>query len=172
MANLLQMLGKSSQRGTLTVTSGSEEGVVAFESGLLRYARLGALKGTKALSRLMAWQEGSFSFHSQVDSIADEDEPLPLDGAILEAVRQIDEVHRMEMQDVDPGATLRLDTAALRTFGEAFGKTEQAVVDLAAAGLTIRRLLDVIPESDADVLQALRELVEGGIVKVRYPSDD
>ena len=172
MANLLQMFGKSSQQGTLTVTSGSEEGVVAFESGLLRYARLGALKGTKALSRLMAWQEGSFSFHAHVDAMTDEDESVPLDGAILEAVRQIDEVHRMEMQDVDPAATLRLDSAALQAFGEPLGKTEQAVADLAAAGLTIRRLLDVIPESDADVLQALRELVEGGIVRIDYPEDD
>jgi Tfp pilus assembly protein PilZ len=169
MANLLQMFGKSSQQGTLTVMSGTEEGVVAFEAGLLRYARLGGLKGTKALSRLMAWQEGSFSFYAQVDAMTEEDEPLPLDGAILEAVRQIDEVHRMELRDVDPSATLELDTQALTTLGEPLGKTEQAVADLAAAGLTIRRLLDVIPEPDADVLQALRELVECGIVKVERP---
>ena len=171
MANLLEMFGKSSQQGTLTVTSGSEEGVVAFEAGLMRYARLGALKGTKALSRLMAWQHGSFSFHAQVDAMPDEDDPILLDGAILEAVRQIDEVRRMDMKDVDPAATLRLDNEALQAFGETLGKTEAAVVDLASAGLTIRRLLDVIPEPDADVLHALRELVEGGIVKVDYPDD-
>ncbi|MGI9432443.1 MAG: PilZ domain-containing protein [Myxococcota bacterium] len=172
MANLLQMFGKSSQQGTLTVTSGSEEGVVAFESGLLRYARLGSLKGTKALARLMRWTEGSFAFHAQVDAMTEEGDAIPLDGAILEAVRQIDEVERMEMKEVDLGATLRLDSAALQSFGEPLGKTESAVADLAAAGLTIRRLLDVIPESDADVLQALRELVEGGIVKVDHPGDD
>ena len=172
MANLLQMFGKSSQQGTLTVTSGTEEGVVAFESGLLRYARLGSLKGTKALSRLIGWTEGSFSFHAQVDSMTEEEDAIPLDGAILEAVRQIDEVQRMEMKEVDLGATLRLDATAMQAFGEPLGKTESAVADLAAAGLTIRRLLDVIPESDADVLQALRELVEGGIVKVDHPGDD
>jgi hypothetical protein len=51
MPSLIQMLGRSSPLGTLAVRSGSEEGVLAFEAGDLRYARLGATRGLKARTR-------------------------------------------------------------------------------------------------------------------------
>ena len=43
-------------------------------------------------------------------------------------------------------------------------KVEEAVLDLATAGFTVRRILDVIPESDAQVLEALASLSEAGIL--------
>ena len=166
IGNLIQMFGKFSRAGTFTATSGSEEGVVAFEGGCLRYCRLGALTGTKALARLLSWQGGRFEFSSDVDPLPEEAAPIPLEGALLEAARQLDEMRRVEPGTLDPSARLRLDARALAGQSGPLSKTEEAVVDLAAAGLTVRRLLDVIPESDSQILEAIRSLAERGLIEI------
>jgi hypothetical protein len=58
--------------------------------------------------------------------------------------------------DVDRGALAAADQ---------LDKLEEAVVDLAAAGLTVRRMIDVIPDSDGAVLDAIRSLLERGVLK-------
>lgn len=159
MPNLIQMLGRSSPCGTLAVRSGEEEGVLAFDAGNLRYARLGAMRSLKALTRLLLWREGSFEFHAHVDALESEDTPLRLEAALLEATRRIDEAARAQTPRFDGTTRFRVDRAALAAAG-ALGKTEEAVLDLAAAGFTVRRILDVIPEDDALISAALLALIE------------
>jgi hypothetical protein len=166
MANLLQALARCSPRGTLTVVSGSEEGVVAFEDGFLCYARIGSLRGEKALARLLGWEEGWFEFHARVDAMPGQDAPVLLEAAILEAARQLDEACRDENASFDPAAKLRVDMKLLTREHFELDKTEQAVIDLAVAGFTIRRILDVIPEADSRVLDALRSLQDRGLVSL------
>jgi Tfp pilus assembly protein PilZ len=164
LANLLQALARCSPRGTLTVVCGREEGVIAFDDGFLCYARIGSLRGEKALARLLGWQEGWFEFHSRVDAMPAEEAPVLLEAAILEAARQLDEASREENASFDPAAKLRVDMKLLTRENFELDKTEQAVIDLAVAGFTIRRILDVIPEPDSRVLDALRSLEDRGLV--------
>jgi hypothetical protein len=166
MMNLIQMMGNSSPEGTLTASSGEEEGVIAFEDGALRYARLGSMKGFKALVRMLGWTEGHFEFHSQVDDLDDEDEPIPLPTALLEAARQMDEAGAQALAVLPPGVTFTVDTDALARSG-GLDKTAEAVVELAMASFTVRRILDVIPESDAEIRGAIEALVESGILDPR-----
>jgi hypothetical protein len=163
MPSLVQMLGRSSPRGTLTVASGAEEGVLAFDGGSLRYARLGATRGLKALGRMLRWRSGDFEFHAQVDALEDEDEPLALEAALLEAMRRLDESERAGSARFQPTVRFHVDRAQLAAAG-ALAKTEEAVLDLAAAGFTARRILDVIPEDDGQVSAALLALVERGVL--------
>ncbi|MBW2240813.1 MAG: PilZ domain-containing protein [Deltaproteobacteria bacterium] len=163
MPNLVQMLGNTSPKGTLIATHGEEEGVVAFEGGLLRYARLGALRGTKALSRLLAWEDGRFEFFSNVDTLDEEDGPQSLEAAILDAVRQMDERARVDGVTVELTTTFAVDWSAGSPESNG-SKIEQAVLDLAEAGFTLRRLIDVIPEPDAEILGAVNALVDLGVL--------
>jgi len=165
--HIVQMFGKLTRGGTLTASSGAEEGVVTFENGCLRSCRLGSLSGTKALARMLSWGEGRFDFHAELDPASEPAaELVPLEGALLEAARQLDESRRLDPSHLDPAARLRLDNDALARCAEPLTKTEEAVVDLAAAGLTVRRLLDVIPESDAQILEAIVALAERGLVEI------
>jgi hypothetical protein len=164
MPNLIQMLGRSSPRGTLMVRSGTEEGVLAFEGGALRYARLGATRSLKALARMLTWSAGHFEFHAHVAPLEAEDAPLGLEAALLEATRRLDEAARRKTPGFEPALRFRVDREALAASG-ALGKTEEAVLDLAAAGFTVRRILDVIPEDDAQVSAALLALCERGILE-------
>lgn len=163
MANLLQMLAQSSRQGTLTVRRGSEEGVVAFEAGRLRYARLGAARGRKAMVRLMAWPEGRFVFTSAVDALDEEDEPMPLEALLLDAARAFDEAAAAG-PSLAPSARFRMDREALAACGS-LSKIEEAVVDLAGAAFSLRRMLDVIPEDDAEIRHAVAALLEKGVLR-------
>ena len=161
IANLIQMLGQSSPLGTLTATHGAEEATIAFENGAVRYALLGRLRGVKALARVLKWNEGTFSFTRSVDAITDETQPIPLQNALLEAARQVDESARAPRLDMKRRFEVDRELAA----GGELDKLEEAVVDLAAAGLSVRRMIDVIPDSDGAVQEAIRALLERGVLK-------
>jgi hypothetical protein len=161
IANLIQMLGQSSPLGTLTAIHGAEEATLAFESGNLRYALLGSLRGVKALARVLQWGSGTFSFTRTVDAITDEGAPVPLQNALLEAARQVDE--SLHAAPLDMKRRFAVDRSALAGAGD-LSKLEEAVLDLAAAGLTVRRMVDVIPDSDGAVHEAIRALLERGLL--------
>ncbi len=165
LQNLLQMFGQSASEGTLTLRRGHEEGGVGFERGLIRFVRVGGLTGLKALLRLLSWRDGSFEFHAHLEEGGAEGPPLPLEAALLEAARQIDE-ERAEATRSFPMRAL----VSVRNHQEAtrdpLSKVEEAILDLAQAGSTVQRLIDVIPEPDPEILRALGALMDAGLVEI------
>jgi Tfp pilus assembly protein PilZ len=158
--DLLQMFGTSAQVGTLTFRRGEDEATVGFEAGMLRYARLGPTTGMKALVRMLAWKEGVFEFHARLDPVKHPEAPLPLEAAMFDAVRQIDEGNRIDRRRFPLNAKPRLLEAA----GDVEGKTAEAVLDLARAGFSVQRILDVIPEPDPEIYAALAQLLDAGAI--------
>jgi hypothetical protein len=165
-ASLLQMFSALSKRGTLTVSHGVEEGIVVFEDGFLRQAQVGGVSGVKALARMLSWREGFFEFRTHVDPIETSEAALPMEAAILDAVRMLDESQRSGGPVLSPTARLEIERSKLAESGPPLGKTEQAVLELATAGFTVRRILDVIPENDAMIRSAILALVERGLVRL------
>lgn len=162
--SLVQMFGASAPRGTLTLQRGEEEAVLRFEAGILRSVRLGPVSGAKALARLLAWREGRFEFHARLDAEAP-DEPLgPLDAAVIEAVRQRDELARLGPERIPAAARLRPARGSRGGPADA-GKTQEAVLDLAAAAMPWWRILDVVPVPDAEVLAAALALLDAGALE-------
>jgi Tfp pilus assembly protein PilZ len=160
--NLLQMFGTCATQGTFTVTNGAEEGRIAFEKGSLVVAELGGILGRKALARMMAWREGSFEFEARVDDDLVRGEPVPLAAAILQALCNLDDSRRIDLASLP-------DETPLRVLGlggdlDSFSKTEAAILDLADVGLTVGKVINVIPEPDAEVYAAISGLIERGLV--------
>lgn len=166
VATLVQMLGRSARQGTLTLRRGEEEGVIAFEGEELRYARLGGLAGVKALARLLAWSDGRFEFHAHVDELEAEGPRVPLDAALVEAAQHLDETQRVERDGIEPAARLVADDGRAAAKQDQLGQTELAVLELARAGFSVRRALEVIPEPDAQILAAIRSLQAHGVVSL------
>jgi Tfp pilus assembly protein PilZ len=164
VASLLQMFGMSAPRGTLLLTREGEAGSISFEGGMLRSARVGGASGLKALGRLLGWRDGSFEFRAGFDAADAEDAPVALDAAILESMRQADELGRFATAALPPTTRLRIVRARLDAQASELGKTEQAVLDLVSAGLPLGRLLDVIPVPDAEIHAAVSSLLERGVL--------
>ena len=165
--SLLQMFGNTANEGTLVLTDGDDEGVIGFEAKLLRYVRLGSATGMKALVRLLAWKNGRFEFFTRLECNDVSEPPLPLEAALFEAVRQIDESKRVDRSRLPGDATVAVaDDAGEPQLGQdSQTKTEAAVIDLARAGFTIQRIIDVIPEADLEILRALESLADRGVIR-------
>ena len=157
----IQMLGATVNRGTLTLCQGQREGILGFEAGLLRYVRLGTTSGMKALLRLLAWTEGSFEFHARLDSVDQPEAPLPLDAVLLDAAHRTDEFGRMDLSrfpaDAEPSVQEDAPTEDLT-------KLEASVLDLVRAGLSVGRIVEVIPEADPEIYCALDLLLDREII--------
>jgi Tfp pilus assembly protein PilZ len=164
--NLLQMLGKTAPRGTLTITNDNEEAVIGFEGEMLCYVRLGPVSGLKALTRVLDWEEGSFEFHTRLEPKMAEDGPMKLDAALLEATHNLDELRTFDLSVLPPDAMVRFQSAPAGPGGEGASKVEGAVLDLARDELTIRRIVDTIPEPDVEILRALTFLADLGSIVI------
>lgn len=164
--SLLQMFATTAPSGSLLLRSGQEEGVICFESGLLRLARLGTTTGMKALVRMLSWTDGTFEFHTHIDEREVTEEPFPLEAALLDAVRQIDEVTRVDRGRFPLRARLvRREDGDFDAFGQP-SKVEAALLDLAGAGFTVQRALEVIPEPDPEIFRALQALTEAELLEL------
>jgi len=160
---LLTMFSSASPQGTLTLQRGTEEqGVIGFAGGRFCYAHLGAVSGMKALIRLLEWTEGTFEFHASIDREKLLPDPIPLEAAIIDAVRRMDEGARVDPTSFPPDASPRLAGGANDL--ESPTKVESAVLDLVGAGFTVERIVEIIPESDPEIYCALGSLLEQGAI--------
>lgn len=166
--SLLQMFPALAPRGTLTVMSGVEEGTIAFEGSQLLLAEVGSVEGIKALARILSWREGYFEFRAQLDAVTRDRPRTSLERAVEKALSLI------EAEDSTIGPSLSADQrfevsySCLENLDSPLTKGEEAVVELAAAGFTLRRIMDVIPENDAQVRAAVLSLCERGVLEPIY----
>lgn len=164
LANLLQTFSQSSQEGTVSLTNGSHEGYIVFKQGALVATRLGRVRGVKALVRLLQWEAGRFEFHARIDDDVVRDASMHLEGALLKATRQIDELGAASVETFSPGTTFTRVPNVSGVLTSDFGKIESAILDLVDVGTNVRKLLDVIPETEVRVKEALVALVGDGIL--------
>lgn len=164
ITNVIQVFGGCTRSGTLTVMRGYEEGRIIFEDGLLRDVHLGPVSGMKALSRIVGWRDGSFEFHSRVEATFTPCDPVPLEAALLEATRQQDEIDRVADPGFGDGTTFLVDQDKLDAERSSLSKVEDSVAELAMADMSLRQIVDVIPEPDGDVRAAVASLAELGVL--------
>jgi hypothetical protein len=162
--NLVQMFMSAMPTGTLTLQRGQHEGVIGFEKGMLCFTRLGAASGLKALVRLMSWTEGRFEFHASLDSVEEREPPVPVEAALFDAMRILDEGERIDRSRLPPDARPRI--AQAKTEGDDLSKVEVTVLELVRAGFTVQRMIDVIPEPDPEIYRALVSLSESGAISI------
>jgi Tfp pilus assembly protein PilZ len=162
--NLLQMFATTAPKGTLYLRNEQEECMIGFEGGLMRYCCLGATSGMEALVRTLSWKDGTFEFHAHLEEVKVSDPPLPLEAALLEAVCQIDESQAEASSRFALQTHFVVNEGADRCSSQ-LSKVEAAVLDMARAGSNVQRMLDVIPESDPDILRALEVLADDELIE-------
>jgi Tfp pilus assembly protein PilZ len=160
--NLLQMFVSFMPTGTLTLQQGEHEGLIGFENGMLCFARLGAASGLKAMVRLLSWTEGRFEFHASLDAVEESEARMPLEAALFEAVRLLDEGEQIDRSCLPADAKLRITKPG--TEWDDLSKIELTVLELVQAGFTVKRMVDLIPEPDPEIYRALAALYDSGTI--------
>lgn len=163
LMSLLQTLGANRSTGTLLIRPASSEGSVYFDAGELVHATLGEASGPKALYRLVALQEGQFSFYTQ----SRKPEVKTLDGGLdrhlLEAARQLDELSNYQDQLPDETARLTFNPNVMVNLS----RVPTPVLDvLAAIGQVqvISKVMDNCPLPDLDICRILLMLMQKSIL--------
>lgn len=107
LANLLQYLALNRASGCLTLRSPTgERGEVFLDDGQLSHVRVHEFSGTAAMSVLLAWTDGSFSFRSDVTSPEQADR-LSVESVLLDASRQLDEARRTGIEFLSSQSVLK-----------------------------------------------------------------
>ncbi len=156
LPDLLQLLGMNHRTGSLGITTPSGTGEVRLVEGEVVDAVYRRVEGKKALYRLLREHHGSFSFSSTAPTtIRRIREPSHM--LVLEGLRQLDEERRLLQ-------TLGTDNDVLQsTIGEDFGVEDplkRALLTLLITPRTTLEVLDLLPESDLELLVALSQLFQ------------
>ena len=135
---------------------------------------------------MLAWGDGLFEFEVTVDeALLASPEPRPLGAAVLDAVCTLDEADQ-EVSDVGLDAAFGPDgVASVATipiedttkfeidFEQAelsragLDKIEDAILELARAGMSVAQFCDVIPEAPESIRASVSGLVEVGVLVPR-----
>ena len=164
VANLLQMLSSSSECGTLVLKRGRCKARVLFDDGALRYVALDAATGMKALARLLEWTEGDFEFTPTISVEAPGGTPMPIDMALLEATRHVDELQRIDLSDLPPNA--KLSRARGSEAVDDFDKVALSILATISDGMSIADLVDALIICDDVIYCGLQSLREVGAIRV------
>ncbi len=166
LPSLVQMFSSGAEGGTLSVHTGEASGRVVFADGGLQHASVGPVTGLKALSRLLTWKTGRFEFIPVVDPADRAEEPVPMYGAVLEAVQYVDELARLDLAELPSSA--RVIRAKEPTLGDG-GTLDEDVLAQAEEEISVGHIVDATPVFDAQVYQCLLTLIERGLLEVRHP---
>lgn len=167
IADLLMSFGQCVPRGRFTLTHEGRVGTVHVAEGRMSCVQLEAAVGVKALMRIMDWAGGSFEFHA--DLVPDEDAPsleLPIEMALLEATRLLDESRRFGPSQLPSAAVLRAAPIEVDLEDPACSKLDRQILELAEQGGSVARLLGAIAEPDRLIEERVFELVERGALRI------
>ncbi len=161
LPDLLQMLKLNRRSGRLELSRAGEQGAVVVAEGRPVDASLGTVQGEKALFRLLCWTDGTFAFlpgaPPSVARIA-----RGMDDALLEGMRQADELRRLEGLLPSWKARLVAAPGPRPPLDEASTSLLQTLREPHRLG----ELVDRDSRPDAAVLEAVAQLLARGLVHV------
>ena len=163
---LLRTFGTCAPHGTLTLTSGEQEAIVAYEAGMICGAQLADVRGADALARILSWRAGTFEFVARPSSALRSGQPIAVDAALIDAVERQGAVPRESSVQFAPEAKLRVDRDKMRASEALLSQGEEAILDLAAVGMSVGKVVEVIPEPYEAICEQLQGLVERGLIHV------
>ena len=161
--DLMQILGMNKRSGKLSLERGNERGEIIVGDGRPVNARLGRVEGEKALFRMLMWNEGSFTF-APGTSGGKPRITRGMDDALMEGMRQADEVNRL-MPSL-PARTVRLALAPDAELAQDQHPVTAQVVDLLRQPRSLGEVLDLAPATDLEVLGVLNTLIQKGVARV------
>lgn len=160
--DLMQLLGMNKRSGRLALERGNDRGEIFVVDGRPSNAKLGRVEGEKALFRLLAWADGTFTF-SPGTSAARPRINRGMDDALLEGMRQSDEVNRL-MPGLPPRHT-RLMLAPDVDLSQDQHPVTAQVVGLLRQPRALGEVLDLAPATDLEVLSVLSALMQRGVAR-------
>jgi len=158
--DLLQLLAMNRRSGTLSINTPAGNGEVRIKSGEIVDAVFRRLEREKALFRLLGETDGTFSFVGGSPQFLERIR-TPTSSLLMEGLRQLDEAERLR-------GALDLDGTALLAIAPPSADTSESaarVLEALTTPRTLPELLDEVTLHDLAVLEALKVLLDQGLVR-------
>ncbi len=113
LPDLLQLLSTSRKSGVLTVRSDRGLGRIYLRRGQIYFASIDdnfAIPPQKAINRLITWTTGTFDLEPPDERQVMEEIQMSTEALLMEGMRQLDEVRRLEAELPAPGSHLAVPT--------------------------------------------------------------
>jgi hypothetical protein len=168
LPDLLQLLSTSKKSGVLTIRSDRGTGRILLRKGQIYYASIDdnfAMKPQKAIYRLLTWTSGSFELEAPDERQVIEEITESTESLLIEGMRQMDEIKRLEHELPPHEAHLAVPTplaGKLRDLGHNELDVFQHVLDHGS----LQAVLDSFEGSDLDAYQTLVTLLQKEFVVV------
>lgn len=162
LPDLLQLFGINQKSGLLKISRmGFPSGGIAMEAGRIIGARLGAARGEKALYRLLSWQDANFEVSTLSDWKGGNDLGHSVEEALMEGMRQIDELALMEKEYPLAGKRLKV----LKKPGESeLSPREEQVFAAIDRDNEVSSVIDALPMTDYDAYKTVIYFIRKGIL--------
>jgi hypothetical protein len=170
LPDLLQLFGSSRKTGVLVVKTETDQGKIYLEKGIIVHATVNDLEHLapeKCLYRIITWRRGTFYMEPAEDGTLPQRIELSAEGALMEGLRILDEVNRIDLPPMDARISLaRPLTAKLRDL-----TPEQLDVFQGALDQTqVEAVFNNCPTDDVQIANALAALIAKGYFKIS-PAD-
>ncbi len=168
LPDLMQLLSTSKKSGVLEVQGPQGVGRIYLRKGQIYYATIDDsfdLSPRKAVYRMMVWESGTFELQPPDDKEFLEELNEPTEGLLMEAMRQLDEIRRLENL---PSRTARLGIA--NPIGTPLRSLTPEQLDLLQLVLTntqVGAVVDKASTTDLETYTALQGLIKAGVISVQ-----
>lgn len=170
LPDLLQLFGSSRKTGVLVVKTETDQGKIYLEKGIIVHATINDLEHLapeKCLYRIITWRRGTFYMEPAEDGTLPQRVELSCEGALMEGLRTLDEVNRVELPPMESRISLsRPLTAKLRDLTPEQLDVFQGAIEQT----TIEAVFNNCPVDDIEIAKSLAVLIEKGYYKIT-PSD-
>lgn len=170
LPDLLQLFGSSKKTGVLVVRSDADTGKIFLEKGFVVYASVNDradLPAQKSAYRIVTWQHGTFYMEPVEHKEFPHRIELSSEGVLMEAMRLIDEVRRV--QDLPPMRGKLALTQPLQAPLRDLAPDELDVLQAAINHPLVESVFNNSARDDIATAQHLASLVRAGYLQVTQP---
>ncbi|PIE19881.1 MAG: hypothetical protein CSA65_00720 [Proteobacteria bacterium] len=166
LPDLMQLLSTSKKSGVLEVQTDTDFGRIYLRKGQIYYATINdsfEIKPRKAVLRMLAWESGAFELQPPDDREYLDELTESTEALLMEAMRQVDEIRRVDDDLPAPSATLSI----VRPLETPLRDLEPEQLDLLQAVLnygTMKAVIDRAPVTDLEAYEAVQELIKANVI--------
>jgi len=170
LPDLIQLLTTSKKNGILEVESDAFVGRIYLREGQIYFAAINDKTDVdpyKAIYRIMTWQDGTFELLPEDDRKFSTEISGSPESILMEAMRQMDEIARLNDKETVPEISSKLKLA--NPPGIPLNELEGEQLETLQSVLMHLNTLDVLNDSkksDFETLAVLAKLLKNGVIEI------